>query len=174
MHDHLQDTLSQFDPDRPLERAATIPSSWYSDTEVFELERRAVFGDTWQVVGRADQVADLGSFFTAELAGEPILVVRDEQGDLRAFYNVCRHRAAQVVTEPEGHAKKLRCRYHGWTYDLAGRLRGTPEFDGVADFCREDNGLAPIAVAVWGPLVCVHLGQPKMSLEEHLAPLPQR
>ena len=174
MHQPLPDILRQFDPDRPLDRAETIPSTWYFDKDIYELERRAVFGDSWQVVGRADQVAEPGSFFTADLAGEPILVVRDGQGMLRAFYNVCRHRAAQVINEPQGRAKKLRCRYHGWTYDLLGRLRGTPEFDGVADFRREDNGLAPVTVAVWGPLVCVHLGQPKMSLEEHLAPLPQR
>jgi choline monooxygenase len=174
MHQHLPDPLRQFDPDRPLDRAETIPSTWYFDKDIYELERRAVFADTWQVVGRADQVAEPGSFFTADLAGEPILVVRDEEGELRAFYNVCRHRAAQVINEPQGRAKKLRCRYHGWTYDLSGRLRGTPEFDGVADFRREDNGLAPVAVGVWGPLVCVHLGQPKASLEEYLAPLPQR
>jgi choline monooxygenase len=174
MPNHLQETLRQFDPGRPLESAATIPSAWYFDQEVFELERRAVFGDTWQVVGRADQVAEPGSYLTAEVAGEPILVVRDEEAILRGFYNVCRHRAARVATESEGRAKKLRCRYHGWTYDLSGRLRGTPEFDGVADFRREDSGLAPVAVAAWGPLVCVHLGTSAPSLEDHLAPLPQR
>src|SRR5438876_4183415 len=171
---NLQDTLRQFDPDRPLDRAETIPSSWYFDKDVFELERRAVFGDTWQVVGRADQVAQPGSYFTADVAGEPILVVRDEEGVLRAFYNVCRHRAARLATESQGRVRKLRCRYHGWTYDLSGRLRGTPEFDGVANFCREDNGLTPITVAVWGPLVCVHYGKADPSLEDYLAPLPQR
>jgi choline monooxygenase len=174
MSDCLRDTVLQFDPDRPLERAETIPSAWYFDNEIAELERQAVFGDTWQVVGRAGQVVEPGSFLTADVAGEPILVVRDEEGVLRAFYNVCRHRAARVATEPEGRAKKLRCRYHGWTYDLTGRLRGTPEFDGVVDFRREDNGLTPIAVATWGPLVCVHLSKPASSLEDYLAPLPQR
>src|SRR5262245_18655831 len=127
MHPHLQEMLLEFDPDRPLERALTIPNTWYSDPDIFELERRAVFGDTWQVVGRTDQSRDPGSFFTIELAGEPILVIRDDQGVLRAFYNVCRHRAAQVINEVEGKTTKLRCRYHGWTYDLSGRLRGTPE-----------------------------------------------
>ena len=68
---------------------------------------------------------------------------------LAPFYNVCRHRAAPLMTQAEGKASRLRCRYHGWTYDLAGRLRGTPEFEGVADFCREDNGLAEVKVAVW-------------------------
>src|SRR5947207_14560831 len=126
---NLQDTLRQFDPDRPLDRAETIPRSWYFDKDVFELERRAVFDDTWPVVGRADQVAQPGWYFTAAVAGEPILVVRDEEGVLRAFYNVCRHRAARLPTEPEGQVKKLRCRYNVWPYDLLGRVRGSPVHD---------------------------------------------
>jgi choline monooxygenase len=134
-------------------------------------ECRTVFGDTWQAIGRVDQVAGPGCYFTADLAGEPILVVRDEEGVLRAFFNVCRHRAARVAPDAAGHATRLRCRYHGWTYDLAGRLRGTPEFDGVADFCREDNGLAPVAVVTWGPFVWVHLGASPPPLTDLLAPL---
>ena len=73
-----------------------------------------------------------GSFLTADVAGEPVIVVRGEDKVVRAFFNVCRHRAAPILNEPCGTATKLRCRYHGWTYDLAGKLRGTPEFDGVA------------------------------------------
>ena len=76
---------------------------------------------------------------------DPVLVVHGNDGVLRAFSNVCRHRAAQVMNEPCGQATRLRCRYHGWTYDLAGRLIGTPEFDGVANFRREDNGLVPLS-----------------------------
>jgi choline monooxygenase len=170
----LRSKLAPFDPSRSLDRAHTIPSSWYHDPDIHDAERRAVFGNTWQAAGRVDQVAAPGGFFTADLAGEPILVVRDEAGVLRAFYNVCRHRAARIVAEAEGQVKKLRCRYHGWTYDLAGRLRGTPEFDGVADFCREDNGLPQVAVATWGPLVWVHLGLSPPALGELLAPLPER
>ena len=93
---------------------------------------------------------------------------------LRGFFNVCRHRAARVVPEAEGRATRLRCRYHGWTYDLCGRLRGTPEFDGVADFRREDNGLPPVAVAEWGPIVWAHLGSQPEPLSRFLAPLPER
>jgi choline monooxygenase len=172
--DDLRNKLASFDRSRPLERAHTIPSTWYHDPEIAEAERRSVFGNTWQAVGRVDQVATPGRFFTTELAGEPILVVRDEAGVLRAFYNVCRHRAARVVAEAEGRVKKLRCRYHGWTYDLAGKLRGTPEFDGVAEFCREDNGLPEVAVATWGPVVWVHLGQAPPELSQFLTPLPER
>src|SRR5262249_44099849 len=101
-------------------------------------------------------------------------VVRDGNGTLRAFFNVCRHRAAPVMTQAEGKASRLRCRYHGWTYDLAGRLRGVPEFDGVADFPREANGLVEMAVAVWGPLVWVHPGRPPSPLADALAPMPER
>jgi choline monooxygenase len=77
------------------------------------------------------------------------------------------------LTEPCGQATKIRCRYHGWTYDLAGQLRGTPEFDGVADFCREDNGLHELALQCWGPLVAVHMGQPETSFAQSIAPLPE-
>ncbi len=170
----LRETLSAFVSDLPLERAKTIPACWYRDAELADLERRAVFAATWQFVGRAALVAEPGSFFTTEIAGEPILVVRDGEGVLRAFYNVCRHRAAPVVTEASGKASRLRCRYHGWTYDLAGCLRGTPEFDGVLDFCREEQGLVPLTVAEWGPFVWVHGDKAPPALLDYLAPMPQR
>jgi choline monooxygenase len=170
----LRDTLAAFAADLPLERARTIPARWYHDAELYSLERRAVFGATWQFAGRAALVAEPGSFFTTEIAGEPILVVRDGAGVLRAFYNVCRHRAAPVVTESSGKATRLRCRYHGWTYDLAGCLRGTPEFEGVQDFCREEQGLVSLAVTEWGPFVWVHGGDHPPSLTDYLAPMTQR
>jgi choline monooxygenase len=163
-----------FDPTLPLERARTIPAAWYFDSEIHAAERQAVFGASWQCVGRTDQVAKPGEFLTADIAGEPILVVRGEDGVLRAFHNVCRHRGARVAIEPCGHATKLRCRYHGWTYDLTGRLRGVPEFGGVADFRREDHGLAVIMVDTWGPLVFVHAHRPAASLADFLAPLTAR
>ncbi len=174
----LAEKLSAFDPDLPLEKAHTIPGAWYFDPEVYAAECRSVFADTWLVAGRADQVAGPGSYLTADLAGEPVLVVRGEDGVLRAFANVCRHRAARVMNEPAGRATRLRCRYHGWTYDLAGRLRGTPEFDGVADFRREEHGLVPMPADVWGPLVFVHPpsgpGPAPQPLAEFLAPLPEK
>lgn len=170
----LSDKLRGFDPTLPLARARTIPSAWYFDQEIYDAERRQVFGRSWLAAGRVEQVAAPGNFFTIEMAGEPVLVCRDEEGTLRAFHNVCRHRAAQVINEPQGQAKTFRCRYHGWTYDLCGRLRGTPEFAGVEDFCREDNGLVPMAVDVCGPFVFVHAGTPRFPLAEFLAPFPDK
>src|SRR5438270_8734889 len=165
--------LDAFDPTLPLEHARTIPSSWYFDRELYEAECRTVFAG-WQAVGRVDQIAAPGSYLTATVAGEPILVVRDEAGVLRAFHNVCRHRAVPILTEPCGTATKLRCRYHGWTYDLAGRLRGAPEFEGVADFAREENGLVPLIVETWGPTVWVHVESPALPLADFFDPLPRR
>jgi choline monooxygenase len=170
----LRELLAAFDADLPLERAQTIPAAWYRDPELYALERRAVFGDTWQAAGRLDLLAEPGSFVTAELAGEPLLLVRGDDGELRAFFNVCRHRAAPLLTAASGRVSRLRCRYHGWTYDLAGRLRGVPEFDGVEDFRREDHGLTGLSVAAWGPFAWVHAGRQLLGLEEFLDPLPAR
>lgn len=177
MSTHLDEILALFDPTLPLERAHTIPKVWYLDPAIHAAECRTVFANSWQAVGRLDQLTEAGSFLTADIAGEPIVVVRDQEGMLRAFYNVCRHRAARVLEEACGKVSRLRCRYHGWTYDLAGRLRGTPEFEGVADFQREEQGLVGLAVDTWGPLVWVRQA-PSMAtsptLAEFLAPPPER
>jgi choline monooxygenase len=173
MSSSLPDFLDEFDPTLPLERAHTIPSRWYFDPALAERERATVFAG-WQAAGRLDQLPDPGSYLTTEIAGEPIAVVRDSDGVLRAFHNVCRHRAAPVLCDPCGTASKLRCRYHGWTYDLTGKLRGAPEFEGVADFDRADFGLIPMTVANWGPTVWVHPTAPHQPLDRFIAPLFER
>ena len=116
MERSVREILNLYNPQDPLDRAWTIPSPWYFDTRMAELEQHSVFARTWQVAGRADQVRKNGDFFTADLAGEPIVVARGEDGVLRAFYNVCRHHAAAVVTEAQGSAHQFRCPYHGWSY----------------------------------------------------------
>ena len=170
MPDDLQSLLAAFDPNLPLERAKTIPAAWYTDPAMYAAERKRIFAASWLIAGRTEQLSAAGSFVTLDVAGLPILLVRDSE-KLGAFFNVCRHRAAPLLSEPCGAVTKLRCRYHGWTYDLAGRLRGTPEFDGVADFLREDNGLVAMPVDTWGPFAAVHAGHPNTSFAEHLAPL---
>ena len=172
MDTSLEELLAEFDAGLPLARARSLPSPWYRDARIEALERERVFGKSWQLVARGEELVRPGDFVATEVAGEPLLVLRDDGGDLRAFFNVCRHRAACVVTEPRGNARKLRCRYHGWTYDLRGRLRGLPEFEGVEDFPREEQGLVPVHVDRWGPLVFVHLGDAPPPLGEWLAPLP--
>jgi choline monooxygenase len=169
MRDPLETVLARFDDTAPLDRAWTIPGDWYTDPRVAELERRTVFSRSWQLVGRTAQVAEPGQYLTGEVAGEPIVVVRGNDGVLRGFFNVCRHHAAAVMTAPCGKADRLRCPYHGWTYDLEGKLRGVPEFDGVRDFDRP--GLAPLAVATWQQFVFVHLDPDPPSIERWLGEL---
>jgi choline monooxygenase len=164
--------LNLYNPSNPLDHASTIPAPWYRDAQVEELERSNVFSATWQGVGRADQVRGNGQFFTADVAGEPIVVVRGDDGQLRAFFNVCRHHAAAVVTEPQGCAKQFRCPYHGWTYGIDGALKGMVEFDGVCNFDRADNGLVPLRVDSWENFVFVNLHPHAMPLREFLGAVP--
>ena len=149
----------------------TIPFDWYSDPAVLRLERERIFRRTWQYAGRADQVAEPGAFFTCDLAGVPIVVVRDEEGGLRAFLNVCRHRGS-LVCEGEGKRASLQCPYHAWTYGLDGSLRAAPRSDRVPDFDKDVLGLVPVAVDAWGPFVFVNPDQETEPLAETLGELP--
>jgi choline monooxygenase len=164
----LSDIIGSYDSTAPIDRAWTIPASWYLDERVEELERRTVFARSWQLIGRVDQVREPGQYVTWRLAGEPIVVVRGNDGVLRAFFNVCRHHAAAVMTEPEGRATVLRCPYHGWTYALEGNLRGVTDFAGVCDFDRAGNGLVPVNVDAWENWVFVRLSEKGPSLREFL------
>ncbi len=168
----LRSLLELYNPNNPLDHASTIPSPWYFDVGIAELENAAVFGKTWQAVGRAEQVQKPGQFFTADICGDPVVVVRGEDSQLRAFYNVCRHHAAAVVTEAQGCAKQFRCPYHGWTYGINGALKGMVEFDGVCDFERSENGLVPIRVDTWENFVFVNLDPDAGSLRDFLGSIP--
>ena len=154
-----------------LARASTLPSSWYTDAEILELEKRKVFGCAWQLVGRAEQVARPGDYFTASIADDPIIVARGQDEKLRAFSNVCRHRAGPVAAG-SGTRKAFQCGYHGWSYSLDGRLLGTPEFDGVECFSKEAACLPQFKVETWGGLVFVNLDPRCAELGETLEDLP--
>ncbi|HTO76053.1 MAG TPA: aromatic ring-hydroxylating dioxygenase subunit alpha [Thermoanaerobaculia bacterium] len=171
MESPLSKVLERYDSQATLENAWTIPAPWYVDDRVTDLERKTVFSKSWQMVARADQVAGAGQFVTAELAGEPVIVVRGEDRVLRAFFNVCRHHAAAVEPRPAGQTHLLRCPYHGWTYSLAGELKGTPEFGGVCGFERSASGLMPVEVAEWEKFVFVRLEKGGPSLIESLGDL---
>src|SRR5258707_15254702 len=173
MERSLSSLLNLYNPNDPLEKAWTIPSPWYFDPGIARLEQESVFANTWQVAGRLDQVAKKGDFFTTDLGGEPIVVARGDDGTLRAFYNVCRHHAAAVVTEAQGCGKQFRCPYHGWTYGNDGALKGMVEFEGVCDFDRAKNGLVPVAVDTWENFVFVNLDGAAGSLTDSLGSVPE-
>ena len=170
----LKNILAAYDANGPLAEASTIPAPWYVDPRIAELEAGTVFSKTWQLVGRVEQVEAPGQFVTANVAGEPIVVVRGNDGVLRGFYNVCRHHAAAVVTEPCGQASLLHCPYHGWNYGLDGSLKGVPEFDGVKNFDRQQNGLVPVRAEIWEKFVFVNLDPEAVPLRDFLGGLVKR
>lgn len=170
----VREVLASYNDRATLAEAQTIPASWYVDDRIAALERKTVFSRTWQVVGRIAQVAKPGDYLTANVAGEPIVVVRGQDGLLRAFFNVCRHHAAAVMTEPCGHASILRCPYHGWSYGLDGALKGVPEFGGVQNFDPAKNGLVPVTVDTWESFVFVHLDPHALPLPEFLGTMAPR
>lgn len=162
----LSAIVNSYDPTLPLERARTISSDWYVDPRIAALEHRIVFAESWQLVGRADQLASANQFVTARIAGESIVVVRGSDGVLRGFLNVCQHHAAEVMTVAEGACSVMRCPYHGWTYGLDGCLKGAPEFDQVEQFDKSTVGLAPIDVDVWEQFVFVRIERGGPSLAD--------
>jgi choline monooxygenase len=168
MSKSLLDQIDRYRPDTPLAEASTCPASWYVDPRMLDLEQRTTFARSWQLAGRLDQVREPGQYFTLELAGEPLLVVRGNDGVVRGFFNVCRHHAAAVMTEVAGCVKRLQCPYHGWTYGLDGTLKAAPAFEGVRNFDPEQHGLVPVTTTAWENWVFVRLEAEGPSIEEYL------
>jgi len=156
--------LSDYQP-TTLAKATTLPSSWYLDPAFLEREREKIFHRSWQWVGRAEDVSRAGDHFAAEVQGEPIVVARDLDSELRGLSNVCRHRAA-LIAEGKGSGKLLQCPYHGWTYGLDGKLRRAPEMEGAEDFDIKDVCLPKVRVETWAPLVFANLSSSGPSFRE--------
>jgi phenylpropionate dioxygenase-like ring-hydroxylating dioxygenase large terminal subunit len=173
----VPDPLPDIDPadlvSVPVERAETIPSAWYTDSRFHELDRLAVFGSTWQYVADLSVLASPGDVVATDIAGEPIIAVRDGAGTLHAFFNVCRHRGGPLALKDE-HCDMLICKYHGWTYRLDGMLRGVPHFNRVELFDKEDYGLTRVPVALWEGLVFAHLGGAPDAIESTFAGIRER
>jgi phenylpropionate dioxygenase-like ring-hydroxylating dioxygenase large terminal subunit len=136
--------------------ASTLPYDWYVDHGKFELELQRIFSRTWQYVGHASRVAAPGDFFTTHLGELPIVITRDENGDLHALRNVCCHRGAEVVLAPDGNRKTLQCHYHAWSYGLDGRLVGAPRSGQEPGFRKEDFALRPLRLETYGPFIFVN------------------
>ncbi len=174
----------RLDVNEQIECAQTLASRFYTDPSILEIEKARIFRKTWQMVGTLDQscgevngakrtIADPESFFTADVSGEPIIVVRDKQGTLRAFSNVCRHRAGPIALG-SGCKNVLRCQYHGWTYTLDGRLIGTPDVEGVEFFDRSTMGMVPLRLETWEKFIFVNFDSGAEPLSAFLGDIPQQ
>ncbi len=171
----IHERLNLFDSSLPREAAKAIPLDWYKDLEIYKAECQ-VFRQNWIAVGRTGEVDTLRSYFQLNIAEEPVLVLRDTNNALQAFSNVCRHRATLLLTDAHGTlpGERVKCRYHGWEYDLSGCLRRAPELGKVNDFSPAENGLPRFETATWGPLVFLHMQPGADSLPSTLEPLIQR
>lgn len=168
MTDFLKQQIALYNAKLDIADACTPPSSWYVQQAFFQFENEAVFARNWIMVAREDQIREQGQYLATEVCGEPIIVV---QGDkLRAFYNVCRHHAAEIM-HGQGKARALRCPYHGWTYNLDGSLRSTPQFNLARDFDPGCNGLEPVRVAIFENFVFVCLSDEAPDLDDYLGGL---
>lgn len=155
--------------------ALTLHAKAYSDPAILERERREVFAKAWIIIGHVSEVQQPGDFATGSIAGEPVVVVRDADGTLRAFSNVCRHRAAQLATGVGSCGKVLRCPYHGWTYRLDGSLAAMPEGRGFGeDFDRDAVRLPAFRVGVLAGLVFVSMDPDIEPLEEWFGDIAER
>jgi phenylpropionate dioxygenase-like ring-hydroxylating dioxygenase large terminal subunit len=151
----------------------TIPWSWYTDPAVLEIERERIFRRSWQYVARQDEVAESGSFVATRVGDVPVVLVRDEEGTLRAFLNVCRHRGS-LVCEGSGKRATLQCPYHAWTYGLDGKLVAAPRFAREGGTDHERLGLVQLSLDTWGPLVFVNPDVDAAPLAEFLEDAPAK
>ncbi len=167
---------------RANEAGCWLPPRCYTDPDFYELEKERVFRRSWLAVGRVDQVAEPGDYFSLDLFGEPIIVCRDRGGDLRALSNVCTHRWMRLVGHPPdarfpfkadacGHRNSFQCPYHLWSFDLDGRLVGAPGMEEAEGFDKADHGLPRFAVETWGGFVFVNLDPEAAPLASQLRAL---
>ncbi len=159
-----------------LKEARGLPARIYTSEDFFALEQGQLFPRTWTGVAFDSDVPKPGDAIPTSVGGVPIILLRDEAGTVRAFHNVCRHRATLVLTEPCRGLRQLQCPYHAWTYGLDGALRATPFWDGTAKAEKQPvdaaaNGLVPVRCAVWNHVVFVNLAENAPSLEEYLGPM---
>jgi choline monooxygenase len=180
----MQTKPLHLDVNEQIECAQTLASKFYTDPAILDIEKARIFRRTWQLVGTLSQncgeinglkrtISDPETFFTAEVVGEPVVVVRDKQGTLRAFSNVCRHRAGPIAVG-SGCKNVLRCAYHGWTYTLDGRLIGTPDVEGVEFFDRSAMGMFPLRLETWGQFIFINFDPNAVSLSAYLGKIPEQ
>ncbi len=159
----------------PKEVGTALPRRLYTDPSLLEAEQELIFERTWQLVGHASSLPRPGSYLTGSAGSQPVLVVRDEQGALRAYRNVCRHRGSRLLSGSGQCKAAIRCRYHGWTYRLDGSLIGAPEARAFGKRLDKPSlGLLPARVEELCGLVFVNLDPEAPKLAELVGDLPAR
>lgn len=160
----------------PPDEAIAIPPiahGRYTDTEMFELELGTLFAKTWLFVGHESEWPEPGSYSQFNRVGAPLVIVRGEDGDLRAFFNACRHRGAPVTREQCGSARRLTCQYHSWSYGTDGQLKSVPDSRSFVDLDKGQLGLVQVRCEIWEGWVFVNQCPDGETLVEFLGPLAE-
>lgn len=156
--------------DRPFEEARPLPPEIHHSTAFLRHERERIFTQDWICIGRADEIAAPGDYLTHEIAGVPVVAIRQDDGTVRAFVNACAHRFSCVFTDPCGTGRSYTCPYHGWTYDRTGALIGAPGMEMKAGFDKARHTLRTLHAEIWQGFLYVSLAEtPETSLETVLA-----
>jgi len=137
--------------------AKSMPQKYFVSPEIFVEEQKRIFLNEWLLVGHQSQIANSGDYFVTEVSRESLIVIRDSKFEIRAFYNVCRHRGTRLKEDASGHASAIQCPYHAWTYGLDGRLIGAPHMDEVPGFNKSDYSLHPVYLGLWNGFIFVKL-----------------
>ena len=152
--------------------ARTLPQSYFISPEVFVREQERILSTQWLCIGHQSQIAKAGDYFVQDVAGESLIILRDQQGEVRGFYNVCRHRGTRLCEEKTGQLREtIQCPYHAWTYGLDGRLTGAPHMDKVDGFDKAEHSLLAVRLGLWQGFIFVNLGEEPTPLETAFAPL---
>ena len=162
-------------PALAIAEAITLPQRCYTDAAWFQREMETIHFDMWLCAGRANQIPAAGDYYVREVGNASVIVVRDEQGGIRAFHNVCRHRGTLLCKDDHGKfAGCIQCPYHAWTYKLDGSLANAPHMEKVAGFREADYPLHTIATAEWDGHIFINLSDRPIPFSEHLAGLEQK
>jgi choline monooxygenase len=159
---------------QPASAPTALDPRFYRDPDLLALEQKRIFERTWQFAAHVSQLPAPGRYLTTSVGTQPVLLLRDQEGEIRALRNVCRHRGSRLLSGSGECGKAIRCRYHGWTYRLDGELIGVPESRSIVGLDKPTLGLFPVRVEVFCGLIFVNLDPHATPLAEELAGLEER
>ena len=157
----------------PIKKAKTIPAKWYHSKKIFDLENKMIFFKSWHLVGSKGILKNPGDAVIEEVSNQPIIIIKQEDNSLKAFFNVCQHRGGPLLTKNKC-IKALQCKYHGWIYNLNGELKKVREFENVENFNFEDYNLKSISIKVWQGLIFINFNNRSKNFNSVLNEISNR
>ncbi|MCP4192334.1 MAG: aromatic ring-hydroxylating dioxygenase subunit alpha [Planctomycetaceae bacterium] len=160
---------------KPTNREITLPGEYFHSPQIYDRETREIFQKQWLCVGRASEILHSGDFMTRELDGESVILVRNQDGQINCFHNLCRHRGTRLEEEACGElGERIQCPYHAWSYDLSGKLRSSPGMSDVTGFNQSDYSLFQVPIAIWRGFIFINFDSEAIPFERYCDPFQSR